>query len=295
MFELTSIFLYILLHLVNRNSARPRPDLLPGRDVCGINPVYDNSRIYGGEEAEIGEFPWMALLEFHKKSSTIFMCSGALINDRYVLTAAHCADNNLFSVRLGEHNVKTEEDCFNSGDCADSPVNIEIQKTVVHEDYNPDDHRSDIALLRLKHKVVYTEFIKPICLPLSSELQNNTFTGLTGVVAGWGKTEDNHKSDVKLKVEVPVVANRDCSRSYLRHQISTRKEHLCAGGVKGENSCNGDSGGPLMYRDKSENASNWINIGILSFGLSKCALENLPAVYTRVTEYMPWILEHLRP
>lgn len=39
-------------------------DFLPGRDVCGQNP---SDRIFGGEVADIGEFPWMALLEFHKE------------------------------------------------------------------------------------------------------------------------------------------------------------------------------------------------------------------------------------
>lgn len=110
-----------------------------------------------------------------------------------------------FSVRLGEHDVNTEIDCDFKIYCAPLPIDIEIKKKIVHEHYNADDMLSDIALLRLKHKVNQTDFIKPICLPLSSELRNNTFEGVRATVAGWGKTEDNIKSHVKLKVKVQYL------------------------------------------------------------------------------------------
>ena len=50
------------------------------------------SRIVGGEEAPIGEYPWLALLGYSNKrgQKPTWKCGGALIGDQYVLTAAHC-------------------------------------------------------------------------------------------------------------------------------------------------------------------------------------------------------------
>ena len=50
------------------------------------------TRIVGGAEAPIGAYPWLALLGYNKRRSgpVNFLCGGALIGHRYVMTAAHC-------------------------------------------------------------------------------------------------------------------------------------------------------------------------------------------------------------
>lgn len=52
----------------------------------GCGERNDATRIVGGQAAGINEFPWMARLSYFNR----FYCGGMLINDRYVLTAAHC-------------------------------------------------------------------------------------------------------------------------------------------------------------------------------------------------------------
>jgi secreted trypsin-like serine protease len=50
----------------------------------------------------------------------------------------------------------------------------------------------------------------------------------------------------------------------------------------------GDSGGPLQVRAHSSSMCDFDVVGIVSFGLG-CALPNTPALFTRVSKYVPWI------
>lgn len=65
----------------------PEPEL----EQCGMQA--NDNRIVGGTVAEIDDFPWMALLVYSKGKKTEPACAGSLINSRYVITAAHCADS----------------------------------------------------------------------------------------------------------------------------------------------------------------------------------------------------------
>lgn len=62
---------------------------------------------------------------------------------------------------------------------------------------------------------------------------------------------------------------------------------ICAGYAEGgKDSCEGDSGGPLMVWSSS--SSSWVLAGIVSNGI-RCAEPNLPGVYVRISEYIEWI------
>lgn len=229
-------------------------------------------------------------------------CGGFLINKRYVVTAAHCvtgkevADTGrLINVRLGEYNTETEVDCVQLGttsECADPVQNFGIEETIVHEGYRPVDtsflkRENDIALVRLSGNVKYSEFVAPICLP------SDSFPG-TGenkqlVVAGWGRTLVSKRSPIKLKVNVPTYNFESCRQVYSLRNINLVDSQVCAGGNYAQDSCSGDSGGPLMSRENGA----WIAEGIVSFGLG-CGVER-PAVYTKVQSFLPWIRSKLRP
>ncbi|KAF5289870.1 hypothetical protein FQR65_LT02004 [Abscondita terminalis] len=269
--------------------------LLPTTDQCGR---ILSQRIVGGERAALDEFQWMALLQYQKRKSTGrgFHCGGALISDRYVLTAAHCILNipkgwKLVSVRLGEHNLETEQDCQEY--CADPPINVPVQELIPHEKYDVNSiHRyHDIALLRLQRKIDYTDYIFPVCLPLNLNID---YTGLNMTVAGWGRTENRSQSAFKLKLDVPVKPQSECINTYQKAKVNLRDGQICAGGVKGKDSCTGDSGGPLMYADYSKPDANYYITGVVSFGPSNCGVAGWPGVYTKVSDYVPWILSKMK-
>lgn len=70
-------------------------------------------------------------------------------------------------------------------------------------------------------------------------------------------------SRLKMKVELPSVGMEECSDQFSFLNITLRETQLCAGGEEGRDSCNGDSGGPLMYFGEN---NCWYAAGIVSFG-----------------------------
>ncbi|KAF5271712.1 hypothetical protein FQA39_LY08035 [Lamprigera yunnana] len=281
----------------------PETNLLPDADVCGQDP---NKRIVGGQLTDLRQFPWLTLLEYQKPTGRGFNCGGSLINNYYVLTAAHCVRRiptnwKLISVRLGEHQLNTDPDCDDDRpgfeDCADSPFDIPIAQAIVHPEYNSQYSAGphDIALLKLSRPISYSKSISPICLPRSSEFLTKDFTDTLMTVAGWGRTENSSQSNIKLKLEIPVNSKNDCSKIYSRYGVQLGDGQLCAGGKKGEDSCSGDSGGPLMYLRRTGIEYNWYHYATVSFGPIECGSKDFPGIYTLTTKYMNWIISNIKP
>lgn len=57
---------------------------------CGLSI---SDRLVGGKYAQLFEYPWIALLQYDHDGEIEHGCSGTLINNRYVLTAAQCLAN----------------------------------------------------------------------------------------------------------------------------------------------------------------------------------------------------------
>jgi len=131
-------------------------------------------------------------------------------------------------------------------------------------------------------------------LPRTEEDLRKTYTGEKLFIAGWGKTENRSESNIKLKLQVPVKSNSECSERYSIARVDLGKGQVCAGGERGRDSCRGDSGGPLMTVNSDNGETNWYAVGVVSFGPSPCGMEGWPGVYTRVAEYADWIVDKLK-
>nr|XP_034834063.1 phenoloxidase-activating factor 3-like isoform X1 [Maniola hyperantus] len=289
------------------NSIERIPDVRNHRNLdilpieCG---AIEGERIFGGNRTKLFEMPWMVLLSYDSARGTKLSCGGSLISEWYVLTAAHCISFlgtklKLRSVILGEYDVRRDPDCERmEGElfCAPKVRNVAVDTVIPHPDYSPQRLGDDIGLIRLAEPADFTlDSMKPICLPTSPELQSENLEGLNGVVAGWGATEDGLQSPVLLSVDLPIISNRDCQALY-NGSPRIDKSQLCAGGIRDKDSCGGDSGGPLLYpgRTRAGAGVRYVQRGIVSYGSKRCGLGGFPGVYTRVANYMDWILDNIR-
>lgn len=298
------VILYLVPLLITAVLGLPAADegetvaayLLPQPGVCGTNLA---DRILGGNKTALNAYPWTVLLVVEPRTggAESFGCGGSLISDRFVLTAAHCFRElpdwaHVVRVRLGEWDLESELDCNDDNVWNAKPLDVGLESHVVHEDYDSANLHYDIALIKLAKVVTFTEYISPVCLPLTQELQNQPEAGKLFTVIGWGTTERGQDSPgvygsrYKLEVNVPGVDKETCRGPY----PNLLDSELCAGGEAGKDSCQGDSGGCLVA---AENDGYWYQYGVVSWGYG-CGTQGVPGVYARVSSFIDWIKGNMK-
>ncbi|CAG0913751.1 unnamed protein product [Notodromas monacha] len=141
---------------------------------------------------------------------------------------------------------------------------------------------NDIALAKVSKPFYFNLAVNRLCLP---ERGVPIPDGLECIVAGWGALSfgNQEKPDHLQEVTVPLMAN--CAE-YMPDVQKNIDKHFCAGYREGgKDSCTGDSGGPLVC----PHHSGYVLFGITSYGKS-CAGPKSPGVYTRVSNYVDWIM-----
>ncbi|XP_031328977.1 CLIP domain-containing serine protease 14D isoform X2 [Photinus pyralis] len=238
----------------------------------------------------IGAYPWVARVIFKNAGSgeTKFPCSGSIISNRVVLTAAHCVltktdSYKLFGVRIGEWSSKTDLDCGQEF-CALPHQDITISHVIVHPGYEQRTFKDNIALLVLNDRANFTVTAQPICLPQHWAGGSNY-----GLVIGWGKISGQHEAPpFQQVIQLPILGLQQCSHVYGR-TIPITENNLCVGGLAGRDVCEGFGGSPLV----EEQGGSYFQIGILSFGSDQCGAPGVPSVYTNVRRYVNWIKDNI--
>uniref|UniRef100_A0A8D2NFA4 Transmembrane serine protease 15 n=1 Tax=Zonotrichia albicollis TaxID=44394 RepID=A0A8D2NFA4_ZONAL len=244
--------------------------------ACGKNLITQNNgtRIVGGNDAGREAWPWIVSLHFNFQP----VCGASLVSDEWLVTAAHC----VYGRQLKPSRWQAALGLYSQSDLAKPPAVVQnIDRIIINPHYMKQTKDSDIALMHLQHKVQYTDYIQPVCLP---EKNQQFPPGINCSIAGWGAIRnDGPSSNILQEAEVPLLSNEKCQQWMPKYNIT--ENMLCAGyDMGGIDSCQGDSGGPLTFED----GDKWFLVGVTSFG-EGCALPQRPGVYARVTMFVDWI------
>merc|ERR1712110_516488 len=261
---------------------------------CGLSKVRA-LRITNGQPAKKGQWPWQVALGYtNPADNTIdYLCGGALVTKRHVVTAAHCLRDDMVTVLLGEHVLKNDTDGAN-------PEEFKILKKSPHEAYDSRTFDNDIAVITFDSDVGFRDGIQPICLPSATPgVIEERFAGSGTYVTGWGAKEfRGPTSNTLLQALIQVTSQDYCAEKFSQFSnVKIDDTKICARDVNAasnsliKDACQGDSGGPLMLDRRGEDGKfRYHLIGVVSFGF-KCAVPGFPGVYTRITEYDEWIKE----
>ncbi|EGR1092150.1 GlyGly-CTERM sorting domain-containing protein [Vibrio cholerae] len=238
-------------------------------------------RIINGSDATLGEWPSIvALVTRGQNAFDGQFCGGSFLGDRYVLTAAHCVDfrdPTTVDVVIGINNLNNE---------ASEGVRVPVRRIYIHEDYVDRTLLNDIAILELDRAVVADQITLA-----AADARVGTAVGTTLKVAGWGTTSPSGRSNfpsVLQQVEVDLIDQAVCQTA-MGEGISSMENsaNFCAG-RNNQDSCRGDSGGPIIV------TSTGAQLGIVSWGGPVCALNNTYGVYTNVSYFADWITQKTR-
>ncbi|KAJ8736120.1 hypothetical protein PYW08_006776 [Mythimna loreyi] len=228
-------------------------------------------RIVGGSLTTIDRYPSIASLLFSWSSSTFRQsCGGTILNNRAVLTAAHCTSGDAVS----RWRIRVGSTWANSGGVVHN-----VNANIVHPSYNRLTLNNDISILRTNTAFTFNNNVRAIAIPGSNY---NLADNQPVWAAGWGTTSSGGAPSEQLRhVELRVINQATCRSNYLLRGMVITENMLCSGWPNGgRDQCQGDSGGPLYH--------NNVVVGVCSFGIG-CAQARYPGVNARVSRYVTWI------
>lgn len=273
----------------------------PLANASAIHPERSDepNRVTNGVPAQVGDFPFIVSLQ-----STVdneHFCGGSLLHPSKVLTACHCltVDNDQ---QDGDILMKPSEVMVHAGSILIDPSTGRRQ-VATHLFIDPRCLHNSPYFCKYDYDfgIVITEFafitipgvLEPLGkLRISSSLGEEFTQERTECSsAGWGYTVDDEEYDTSsqnlLKVQLNLIPFSKCRQLIaevggLYASARLRKHiHLCTLGEFGRDTCYGDSGGPLIYKN--------LLIGVVAYGYG-CGIKDAPGVFARVDASLDWIL-----
>jgi secreted trypsin-like serine protease len=224
-------------------------------------------RIIGGYAAGENDFPWTVLI--NKIGGDPVICTGSIVSKRWIVTAAHCIlndDDTGYKTPLPIGNTQIVVGCADLSSSSCTKYNI--RTLVAHPCYTPstDQDHDDIAMMEVDTDIQ----MDPNRFALVDGIQGTVpyVEGSQVIIAGFGMTNNqvSQGSSTLQRASIGIATKAFCVQqnpySYTTRYIDFNNV-ICTGGPAGKDSCNGDSGGPIIFQNAS--GTSWL-IGVLSKG-----------------------------
>ncbi|TMW40239.1 hypothetical protein DOY81_008652 [Sarcophaga bullata] len=235
--------------------------------VVSVNAI-PTARVVGGTNAEIGQFPHQVSLQRSDGSHT---CGGSILNERYILTAAHCVvvgngvepyPPQYFQVRLGSVQRTVGGSL------------LKLKRIIVNKTYG--NFLNDVALLEVETPIIWTKNVQPIEMA-----DTEVPSGADVIVSGWGRLYTGGPIPHHLQYNIlKALSTKECANAINMGYDSL----ICLAHEQNNGVCNGDSGGPATYQGKL--------VGVAGFVVGGCGTQN-PDGYAKVFYHRDWIIENM--
>jgi secreted trypsin-like serine protease len=196
------------------------------------------------------------------------ICSGVLLNETTILTAAHC----LYQAK----DLKVYAGMTDKTRQWQDQRPLDVASIHLAAGYDNERLVNDLAIIKLRKPLSKRDvsFVVPY--------YGNVATGTEAVVSGWGVELDGQLTRRVRSLNVRIYDDKSCSAKYGSDYLKSTQ--LCAGTLE-QDFCIGDSGGPLMI------GHNQL-IGIVSYTGSECS-DQRPSVYTKLSAYRSFIENYI--
>lgn len=247
----------------------------------GVSPQYEPSEIVGGEAAKSDIRNKVVLISVKTVTKTV-RCSGIILLDYLVLTAAHCFTNingryEVLSVTVTTGPILKRGKLYN------------VAYVDAFNDYNGYNKLGNIALVW-----IYGTFrnFEPLSFP-----DSDPAAGSLAFVAGYGATESSRSSKRLLEVSQRVQRLSDCRSKWpgpIRSAFLPDGKVVCATDpgfptTATTGACSGDSGGPLFRRENGA----VILIGTSSWGSAECTGPGATSFFVSIAFYFKFIQNYV--
>ena len=248
---------------------------------CKILPLQGKTlsrkrRVVGGRDVADSEHPWaVRILLADSDGNDQNICGGTLLNNGWVLSAAHCfQDVTKRRLKFGIYNPVSGERLFYRHFLILSHPNFDMNKGLAN----------DAALVKLHLPEGLTDQLITACVSPTLDIDN-----LDATVAGWGREVSDVQSQLSQdlkEIDLQIYPNAECIYEKTDVDLFEGDLMVCAGNhekeVRGQSTCKGDSGSGLIVGDKAV-------VGVVSWGFGCGERRNRPTVFQRLSPIYPWI------